>query len=199
MRRESFFTDDSMVRRCIASSPGPGRPRALLMQAAHPLASPGCFAHSSSSTSPTTAWPAPPQVMDTDRVRLAARRPTRTTRARAGDAPPGARRPGRAGGALRRPGRPTRADDPELLLWVLAMPRRLRRCWSTSATWRRCRPTSATRYWQDYRVIGGLFGLRRRRHARRLRGLSRVHGRRCVAGDTLHVTPEARELARARS
>ena len=62
-------------------------------------------------------------------------------------------------------GTPYAADDPELLLWILAMLvdsalaglRALRRA--------RCRAPSATRYWQDYRVIGRLFGLRRRRHA----------------------------------
>ena len=76
-RMDGYFTDDSMLRRlhrerALALS----GPRALLMQAAHPLAVSGLLAHSEGSTTPTTRLERTAEVMDTDRPSAPARRPT---------------------------------------------------------------------------------------------------------------------------
>ena len=118
----------------------------------------------------------------------------RATRARARDAPPGPRRPRRAGGPLRgrdavRPPTTRRCCSGS---WP-ASP--TPRCWPTSATSPACRDGERDGYWQDYRVIGGLFGLARRRDARRLPRAFASTWTAWSRATTLHVTPEARELA----
>ena len=53
---KSLFHDDSMLRTVIREQVvGLSGPRALLMQAAHPVAFAGFFAHTGASTSPTSA------------------------------------------------------------------------------------------------------------------------------------------------
>src|SRR4051794_8082856 len=155
-----YFDDNSMLRRihrerAVALS----GPRALLMQAAHPLAVSGLLAHSSAVDEPYDRLARTAEVMstigfgrreDADRitrsVRAMHRRVRGRTREPAGPFPAGT---------------PYRADDPELLMWVLytlvdsgiavhdMYVRRL---------------TDAERedYWADYRVVGRLFGLRLR-------------------------------------
>ena len=111
----SYFTDDLMLRRvhrerAIALS----GPRALLMQAAHPLAVTGLLAHSSAMDEPYDRLARTAEVMstigfgprsDTDRV---------TSHVRAVHA--------RVSGRIKEPvgsypaGTPYRADQPDLLL-----------------------------------------------------------------------------------
>lgn len=155
---ESHFTDESMLRRvhrerAIALS----GPRALLMQAAHPLAVSGLLAHSGSLDDPYERLARTAEVMSTigfgsrreaDRmtreVRSMHRRVRGTLKAGVGRYPAGT---------------PYRADDPELLLWVLftlvdsGMVVYEKYVASLSEDERAA-------YWEDYKVVGRLFGLR---------------------------------------
>src|SRR4051812_22127122 len=114
----SYFTDDSMLRRVnrerVLALAGP---RALLMQAAHPLAVAGLLAHSSALEEPYERLARTARVLNTigfgteaeaDRltahVRAMHRRVRGTLPQTVGPYPAGT---------------PYRADDPELLLWVL--------------------------------------------------------------------------------
>ena len=119
MPPESYFTDDSMVRRVHREFVvGLAGPRTLLMQATHPVAFAGFFAHTGALDEPYERLARTAQVMDAI-TSARARRPTALTRrVRAmhrrvrGELP--------SPPAASRPARPTRADDPELLLWILA-------------------------------------------------------------------------------
>ena len=147
------------------------------------------------STSPTTrlrahrarSWTRSPWARRPRPSALTAARARHARAASRGDA--GRRRPGRFPA-----GTPYAADDPALLLWILASARRLGACSSTSATSRRLdarRARGATG--SDYQVVGRLFGLRRRRHARRPgRDFRRLHGRHARLAATSCVTPTAR-------
>ncbi|MDX6692125.1 MAG: hypothetical protein QOG15_3582, partial [Solirubrobacteraceae bacterium] len=116
---ESYFDDTSMLRRvhremAVAFS----GPRALLMQATHPVAFEGFFAHTGAMDEPYQRLARTAEVMNTIGFgsREDADRATRRVRAmhkriRGELAQPAGRFPA---------GTPFAADDPELLLWVLA-------------------------------------------------------------------------------
>ena len=151
----SYFTDDSVLRRvqreyAVALS----GPRALLMQAAHPIA----FGS-----------------------RAKADRMTRRVRAMHR----------RVRGEV--DGVPYRADDPELLLWILA-------CLVDSALLvygRYVGPLSRDErdaYWQDYKVIGRHFGLEDHEMPDTIEDFEQ-YMQDMLAGDDLFVSDEARELA----
>jgi len=115
---DGYFTDDSMLRRvnrewALALS----GPRALLMQAAHPLAVTGLLAHTDSIDDPYGRLERTAEIMnvigfgskkDADRVTGIVRSQHARVRGRLGAAV----------GAYPK-GTPYAADDPELLLWVL--------------------------------------------------------------------------------
>jgi uncharacterized protein (DUF2236 family) len=118
MSRDGYFTDESMLRRVnrerVLALAGP---RALLMQAAHPLAVARLIAHSTALDGPYERLARTAQVLnaigfgsrdDADRVTARVRAMHRRVRG----ALPQAVGPYAAG-------TPYRADDPELLLWVL--------------------------------------------------------------------------------
>ena len=90
-------------------------------------------------------------------------------------------------------GTPYAADDPELLLWILAAI-----VDSSLLVYgkyvRRLSRDEREAYWQDYKLIGAPVRAHRRRDARHDRGLRRLHGGMLESGD-LHITPQARELA----
>src|SRR3954470_13618138 len=154
---DGYFDDTSMLRRvhrelAVAFS----GPRALLMQATHPVAFEGFFAHTDAMGAPYERLRRTAQVMDTIAFgsRADADRATRRVRAmhkrvRGELAAPAGRFPA---------GTPFAADDPELLLWVLAT-----LVDSALVVYDRyvATLTDAERdaYWQDYRVVGSLFGL----------------------------------------
>lgn len=154
----SLFTDESMLRRVhreyVVALSGP---RALLMQATHPVAFEGFFAHTGALDDPYGRLNRTAEVMDTIAFGDAtkAERMTRIVRAVHGrtkgvlDAPAG-RFPA---------GTPYAADDPELLLWILAT-----LVDSALLVYSRyVAPLSRDErqaYWTDYKVIGRLFGLR---------------------------------------
>ena len=166
-------------------------PRALLMQAAHPVAFEGFFAaHRGARRSLRAPAPHGPTVMDAiafglrrgrarataARARHARRVPRRARRARR--ALPGrhavrGRRPGaaavdrRRAGRLGRPGLRALRDGPEPA-------------------------PSARRYWRDYRVVGRLFGLRDAT-CPRVDDFEAYMSRHARGGDLL-VTPTAREV-----
>ncbi len=189
-----YFDDDSMLRRvhrerALALS----GPRALLMQAAHPLAVAGLLAHSTALEEPYERLARTARTMSiigfgsrteaddiTRRVRAMHRRVRGKLAAPAGRYPAGT---------------PYRADDPELLLWILftlvdsgiVVYRRYVRDMSRD---------EEAAYWEDYKVVGKLFGLRKRDMPGSLDDLD-DYRRRMLEGDELAITPWARERARA--
>jgi len=189
---DSYFTDSSMLRRvhremAVAFS----GPRALLMQATHPVAFEGFFAHSGAMDAPYERLRRTAQVMDTIAFgsREDADRATRRVRAmhrqvRGELTAPAGRFPA---------GTPFAADDPELLLWVLAT-----LVDSALVVYERY-VSSLSRaerdaYWQDYRVVGGLFGLQDDEMPADIDGFD-GYMRSMIEGDDLFVTSAARELA----
>lgn len=188
-----YFDDDSMLRRvhrerAVALS----GPRALLMQAAHPLAVTGLLAHTSALDEPYERLARTATVLgtigfgsraDADRVTKQVRAMHRRVR-------------GQIPHAIGRwpAGTEYRADDPELLLWVLftlvdsAMVVYQKYVRSLS------REEQAA-LWDDYRVIGRLFGLRLRDMPATLDDLD-AYRERMLTGDDLLVTDWARQRAR---
>jgi uncharacterized protein (DUF2236 family) len=154
-----YFNDDSMLRRVIRENVvALSGPRALLMMAAHPVAFAGFFAHTGSLTDPYARLRRTGAVLDliawgdermpadraTARVRAVHQRIRGHTTEAAGRFPAGT---------------PYRADDPELLLWILAS-------MADSAALLYAKYVSRLgqdeydALWSDYRVVGRLFGLR---------------------------------------
>src|SRR5688500_3844639 len=189
---DSYFTDASMLRRVhrewVVAFSGP---RALLMQATHPVAFEGFFAHTGAMDEPYERLARTAKVMDTIAFgsREDADRATRRVRAmhrrvRGELAEPAGRFPA---------GTPFAADDPELLLWVLAS-----LVDSALVVYERY-VSSLSRaerdaYWQDYRVIGALFGLKDDEMPADIDAFDDyMHD--MLTGDVLFVTRAARELA----
>jgi uncharacterized protein (DUF2236 family) len=85
------------------------------------------------------------------------------------------------------------ADDPELLLWILAtlvdsaLIVHERYVGALSRDERQA-------YWEDYRLVGRLFGLRSGDMPKTIEGLE-SYLRDTLRSDVLHVSPHARELA----
>ncbi len=192
MAAESFFDDGSVIRRVhrervMALSGG----RSLLLMAAHPVAFEGFFAQTTSLKEPyerlqrtaellslITYGPREQARAGTARVRALHRRVRGVLPETAGRFPAGT---------------PYAADDPELLLWILAslfdstLVVHDRYVGSLTAEERR-------QLWREYRVIGRLFGIR---SADMPRDLADLHDymRGMLEGPDLHVTDRARELA----
>jgi uncharacterized protein (DUF2236 family) len=190
---ESYFDDASMFRRINRERAVTlSGPRALLMQAAHPLAVFGLLAHSSAIEEPYDRLARTAETMNAIAFgsRSEADRITRRVRAMHR----------RVSGRLVEPigpyaaGTPYRADDPALLLWILFT------LVDSSLVVFRTYVRSLTRteeasYWEDYKVVGRLFGLRVRDMPKTIDELD-AYGRRMLEGDELLVTPWARERAR---
>jgi len=190
---ESYFSDDSMLRRvhrerAVALS----GPRALLMQAAHPLAVSGLLAHSTAIDEPYDRLARTAETMsligfgpreEADRV---------TAHVRAMHA--------RVRGRIREAvgpypaGTPYRADDPELLLWVL-----FTLVDSALVVYRkyvgRLSRSEEAAYWEDYKTVGLLFGLRIADMPATLGDLD-DYRRSMFEGERLYVNDWARERAR---
>jgi uncharacterized protein (DUF2236 family) len=189
---DSYFTDSSMLRRVhrewVVAFSGP---RALLMQATHPVAFEGFFAHTGAMDEPYERLARTAKVMDTiafgsredaDRATRRVRAMHRRVRGELAEA------------AGRFPaGTPFAADDPELLLWVLASlvdsALVVYERYVSSLSW-----AERDAYWQDYRVIGSLFGLEDDEMPADIDAFDEyMHD--MLSGDVLYVTPAARELA----
>jgi uncharacterized protein (DUF2236 family) len=157
---DGYFDDDSMLRRVNRERAlALAGPRALLMQAAHPLAVSGLLAHSTAIDEPYDRLARTAETMSTIGwgTREEADRVTRRVRAMHR----------RVRGEIREPvgpypaGTPYRAADPELLMWVLFT------LVDSSLTVygmyvRSLDEEEKAAYWDDHRVVGGLFGLRGR-------------------------------------
>jgi uncharacterized protein (DUF2236 family) len=190
---ESYFSDASMLRRMHRERAMVlAGPRALLMQAAHPLAVSGLLAHSTSLDEPYERLARTAEVMSTigwgsrqeaDRVTAQVRAAHARVRGRltedAGPFPAGT---------------PYRADQPDLLLWILftlvdsglvVYPKYVRGL----------SEREQAAYWEDYRVVGSLFGLRERDMPETLADL-RAYRREMLEGGKLVVTDWARSRAR---
>jgi len=153
-----YFTDDSMLRRVIREyAVAFSGPRALLMMAAHPVAFAGFFAHTGALGDPYARLRRTGEVLDliawgedrerADRVTARVRAMHATVRGETAEA------------AGRFPaGTPYRADDPRLLLWVLAS-----LVDSAALVYekyvRGMTPDEREALWSDYRVVGRHFGL----------------------------------------
>jgi len=189
---EGYFDDTSTLRRlhrevAVAFS----GPRALLMQAAHPVAFEGFFAHTGALDEPYERLRRTAEVMDTIAFGSRADADRATQRVRAIHK--------RVRGRLEKPagrfpaGTPFAADDPELLLWVLAT-----LVDSALVVYKRCIGSLSTEernaYWQDYRVIGALFGLNDSEMPADI-GEFDHYLRDMLQGSDLHVTDAARQLA----
>lgn len=190
---DSYFTDDSMLRRVnrerVLAISGP---RALLMQAAHPLAVEGLLAHTDSLGEPYERLERVAQVLSeigfgekekADRMCARVRKMhSRVSGELAEDVGP------------YEAGTPYRADDPDLLLWVL-----FTLIDSALVVYRKYigemdRADEAA-YWDDYKVVGRLFGLQDSEMPDTLSDLD-DYRREMLDGDKLYVTDWAREQAR---
>lgn len=166
--------------------------RALLMQATHPLAFAGLMANTDGLDAPFRRLARTATTMEriffgsraeadavTARVRSMHARVEGTLATAAGPHP--------AGSAYR-------GDDPEFLLWILA-------CLADSAEAvyerlvRRLTEAERERYWEDYLLLGELFGLDRS-HAPAGHAGYRAYMDERLAGDELHVVDQAHEIAR---
>ncbi|MCW3033252.1 MAG: hypothetical protein QOK19_1637 [Solirubrobacteraceae bacterium] len=166
--------------------------RALLMQAAHPLAVFGLLSHSSALEEPYDRLGRTAQVMNTIVFGTRAEADAIAKRIRAMHRRVSGRLPTALGPYPA--GTPYRADDPALLMWVLYT-----LVDSAAVLYSRyVRPLSDEQraaFWEDYKVVGRLFGLRRADMPVTLADLD-AYGRRMLEGDELLVTDWARERAR---
>jgi uncharacterized protein (DUF2236 family) len=189
----SYFTDESMMRivhreRVVALS----GPRALLMQAAHPLAVSGLLAHSDSLDEPYERLRRTAQVMHTIGFGSRADADRATNRIRAQHR--------RVNGSIKQEvgpypaGTPYGAADPELLMWVL-----FTIVDSAIVVYSKYVRTldddEQGAYWDDNKVVGKLFGLRRRDMPDTLDDL-REYKREMLTSGRLVVTDWARSRAR---
>ena len=186
MAPSGYFDDDSLLREVVSHRlTALSGPRALLVMAAHPVAFQGFFAHTGALDEPYERLKRTGHVLDAIAfgTREDADRATRRVRAIHrrvhGELPDGT---------------PYRADDPELLLWILAAmaesalvvyPRYVRRL------------SDAERdaLWRDYRVVGRRFGLSERDMPRDVDAFDTYMADRYASGE-LVVTDAARELAK---
>jgi uncharacterized protein (DUF2236 family) len=188
-----YFSDDSMLRRvhrerALALS----GPRALLMQAAHPLAVSGLLAHSSALDEPYERLARTAQTLSTIGFGSRADADEITAHVRAMHRRVHGRLPQAIGPYPA--GTPYRADDPALLLWVLFT------LVDSGLVVYRMYVGSLSRdqeaaYWEDYKIIGRLFGLRQRDLPDTLDDLD-AYRRRMLGGGELYVSDWARERAR---
>jgi uncharacterized protein (DUF2236 family) len=192
MSHDGYFAPDSMLRRVISETlVGLSGPRVLLIQAAHPVAFAGFFAHTGALDEPYERLNRTALIMNTVAfgTRSAADRATQRVRAMHTrvrgelDAPAG-RFPA---------GTPYAANDPELLLWILAT-----LADGGAATYRQwvgdLDRDELDRLWLDYRIVGMLFGLRPADMPRDWGEFTDYWDGMLASGD-LFVGDQARELA----
>jgi uncharacterized protein (DUF2236 family) len=189
---ESYFDDTSLLREVVGHRlTGLSGPRALLVMAAHPVAFAGFFAHTGALDDPYARLQRTATVMDAvafgpkaraDKLTAHVRAMHRTVRGELAEA---------AGPFAA--GTPYRADDPKLLLWILA-------ALAESAMLvygryvRSLSHDELNALWADYRVVGRKFGLRDRDMPRDIDDFRDYMAGMYASGE-LHVTPAARELA----
>lgn len=188
---DQYFDDSSMIRRVHREHVvGLSGPRALLMQAAHPVAFAGFFMSTGALEDPYGRLQRTARVLDTiiwgsrtdaDRATGAVRRIHATKR---GTLPETV--------GIFPAGTPWAADDPELLLWILAT--------LADSAWvvydryvGRLSRAQRDSYWQDMRVVGRLFGLTDADMPETSVELEHYVSE-VIKGDVLYVSDTAREL-----
>jgi uncharacterized protein (DUF2236 family) len=187
-----YFDDRSLLRQVVGDRvTGLSGPRALLVMAAHPVAFAGFFAHTGALDDPYARLERTARVMNAVAFGTREHADRATTHVRAMHR--------RVRGELAEPagrfpaGTPYRADDPELLLWILAALAE-----SALLVYRKyVRALSRAEQdtlWQDYRVVGRLFGLHEHDMPRDIDAFDVYMGAMYAGGD-LVVTEPARELA----
>ncbi len=188
-----YFDDSSMFRRIYRErAVALSGQRALLMQAAHPLAVFGLLSHSSALDEPYERLARTAETMNT--IAFGSRRDADrlTRRVRAMHRRVRGQLPEQIGPYPA--GTPYRADDPELLLWVL-----FTLVDSALVVYRRyvrsLSPAQEAAFWDDYKLVGRLFGLRERDMPATLDDLDAYRAR-MLDGDRLLVTDWARSRAR---
>ena len=188
-----YFTDDSVMRRVMRERAlALSGPRALLMQAAHPLAVSGLLAHSEALDDPYVRLARTAQVMNTVTFGSRADADRMTRRVRAMHRAVQGRLSTSAGAYPA--GTPYRADDPRLLMWILYSLADSAIVIYRTYVGRLDRSQRAS-LWDDYRVVGRLFGLRPAAMPETLADLEE-YGREMLAGDELHIGAWARRRAR---
>jgi uncharacterized protein (DUF2236 family) len=193
MPTRGYFDEDSMFRRvhrerAVALS----GPRALLMQAAHPLAVFGLLAHSTALDEPYERLARTAKTMNTIAFGSCTDADRITRGVRAMHRRVSGRLPEQVGSYAA--GTTYRADDPDLLLWVL-----FTLADSSLVVYRRyvhslSRAEEAA-FWDDYKVVGRLFGLEDADMPATLEELDEYRVR-MLEGDELVVTDWARRRAR---
>jgi len=192
MAPPGYFTDDSMLRivqrEMVVALAGP---RSLLMQAAHPVAFAGFFEATTMLAEPYPRLERTAKVLSaiafgTREEADAATRPVRAVHRR-------------VSGTLSEPcgrfpaGTRWRANDPDLLLWILAT-----LVDSNLLVYqryvRRLSRDEQEAYWQDFRLLGKLFGLPNK-HAPTDLDAFEDYVAAMLASDDLHVGETARRLA----
>jgi uncharacterized protein (DUF2236 family) len=189
---DGYFTNDSMLRRVQRELVvGLAGPRALLMQAAHPVAFAGFFEATTMLAEPYPRLERTAKVLQligfgTREQADAATAPVRAVHARVRGTLREAAGPFPAG-------TPWRADDPELLLWIIAtlvdsnllVYQRYVRALSED---------EQEAYWQDFRLLGKQFGLAYKHSPRDIDAFRAYMDDMLASGD-LWVGAKARELA----
>jgi uncharacterized protein (DUF2236 family) len=189
---EHYFDEHSLLREVVGHRlTGLSGPRALLVMAAHPVAFAGFFAHTGALDDPYARLRRTATVLDAIAFDTKERADKLTRRVRAMHRT--------VSGELSEPagpfaaGTPYRADDPKLLLWILA-------ALAESAMLvygryvRSLSHAELDALWADYRVVGRQFGLRGRDMPADIDAF-RAYMADMYASGELHVTPAARELA----
>lgn len=192
MPSSGYFSDSTLLRQVVGHRlTALSGPRALLMMAAHPMAFQGFFAHTGALDDPYARLARTARVMDAIAFGTRAEADRMTRRVRATHR--------RVRGELTKPagrypaGTPYRADDPELLLWILA-------ALADSAMLvyskyvRRLDPDARDALWQDYRVVGAQFGVAPAEMPATAEAFD-AYMVGMLAGDDLFVSERARELA----
>jgi uncharacterized protein (DUF2236 family) len=190
---DSYFSDRSMIRRVLRErAVALSGPRALLMQAAHPLAVAGLLAHSGSLDDPYERLARTAQVMSTISFGPRADADRMTRHVRAMHRAVRGRLPEDAG--IYPAGTPYRADDPQLLMWILYSLIDSAIVVYTTYVAPLTQP-QRTALWEDYKVVGRLFGLKAGQMPESLADLQ-AYGSRMLEGDELHVGGWAQRRAR---
>ena len=189
---EHYFDDHSLLREVVGHRlTGLSGPRALLVMAAHPVAFAGFFAHTGALDDPYARLRRTATVLDAVAFDTKERADKLTARVRAMHRTVSGELAKAAGPFPA--GTPYRADDPKLLLWILA-------ALAESAMLvyghyvRSLSHDELNALWADYRVVGRRFGLRSGDMPRDIDGF-RAYMAEMYASGELYVTPAARELA----
>jgi uncharacterized protein (DUF2236 family) len=192
MPSAGYFDDSSPLRQVVGHRlTALSGPRALLLMAAHPVAFEGFFAHTGALDDPYARLRRTARVLDTiafgsrtdaDRATARVRAVHRRVRGELAEA-----------AGIFPAGTPYAADDPALLLWVLAsLADSAMLVYSRYV--RALSPADRNALWADYRVVGRCFGLRERDMPSDIPAFD-AYMATMVEGDALYVSPRARELA----